>query len=282
MLETGVQDPEEGAVILARRLIDEAEVDGCPVNLALVASFRGITQITKVTMAQAGRLIPTTSGLVVHVNADHAEGRRNFTVGHEIGHTLMPGFMQAPRKIDDLWTGSFKDSREEEYLCDVVASEILMPMGLFRPIAERRGWGMAPVTTLASEVRASREATARRLVQAEICPGALAFWRVGLKPAEERLEDQIALPGLETILAPRLRLHYSFANASFPVYLYKHLRASEDGPLAQCADSGNATDGIEKLEIRKRIVELQVSAICVNYLESGHPIREVRSLLRPT
>src|SRR4051794_29620193 len=64
-----------------------------PTDLHLVASFQGIRAIQVVEMDWAGMLAPVAGGeFVIKVRGADRPHRRNFTIGHEITHTLLPGF----------------------------------------------------------------------------------------------------------------------------------------------------------------------------------------------
>ncbi|MHB1004921.1 MAG: ImmA/IrrE family metallo-endopeptidase [Chloroflexota bacterium] len=270
-----------GAVIgRARRLLEEIAVEAPPVDLRMVGSFRGVREIQTVRMASAGRLVPEGAGFVIQVNADHSRGRQNFSAAHEIGHVLLPSYQKKPRLIDDLQTGAYDESQEEEYLCDLAAAELLMPMTLFRPVAAEAGFGLEAVTKLAHTFRASREAAAIRLVQTELWPCAVAVWHFAHKPSERPATQQDTLPFLEwAVPQKKLRVRYALAGPNFGHYLYQHLSAHPEGQLVRCYANGTPVFGEEQMEIRGRLVTFQVAAAAVDFPGELGPDRRVISLL---
>src|SRR5688500_6881443 len=65
-----------------------------PVDLAVVASYRGIRDIHIQPLPVAGSLTPEPDGLVMRLRADDAPRRRRFTGFHEVGHTFQPGYQE--------------------------------------------------------------------------------------------------------------------------------------------------------------------------------------------
>src|SRR4051794_14221552 len=64
-----------------------------PTNLHLAASFQGIKSIRTSAMDWAGMLTPAGDGtFVITVRSRDHPHRRNFTIGHEITHTFLPGY----------------------------------------------------------------------------------------------------------------------------------------------------------------------------------------------
>jgi hypothetical protein len=277
---TGAQDPRGAIAQLADTLLREAEVVAPPVDLRLVGSFQGVRDIVAVPMKQAGRLVPTGDGYVVYVNAGDSSGRQNFTAAHEIGHTLIPGYQAHPSIVDDLTTGSFRSENEVEYLCDVAAAELLLPMRLFRPLAAGLGFGLDTVEELSRVFGASRLATALRLAEADLWPGAAAVWYHGHKPTERRLLRDLGLTGDEAEApAKKLRVRCSVSSPNFRHDLHPHLSAPADGPLARCFERGGSIAAMERLIVRGQVAQIYVLAAAVDYAVGGEASREVLSLL---
>ncbi len=194
---TGLIDAREAMVHQVVSLLDEVGIDEPPVDLRIVGSFQRVKDIQSVAIPQAGRLVPDGGGFIIQVNAQHSRGKQNFTVGHEIGHILIPSYKERPRLVDDMTTGAYDPGREEEYLCDIAAAELLMPMSLFRPRAAAAGFNLHAVAYLARLFRASREAVAIRLVQTDLWPCAVAVWHQAYKPTQQQVLGQPTFPGME-------------------------------------------------------------------------------------
>lgn len=276
---TGLIDAREAMVHQVVSLLDEVGIDEPPVDLRIVGSFQRVKDIQSVAIPQAGRLVPDGGGFIIQVNAQHSRGKQNFTVGHEIGHILIPSYKERPRLVDDMTTGAYDPGREEEYLCDIAAAELLMPMSLFRPRAAAAGFNLHAVAYLARLFRASREAVAIRLVQTDLWPCAVAVWHQAYKPTQQQVLGQPTFPGMEWAAPQKeLRVRYAVHSSSFGYYLHRHLAAEADGCLACCLSNGGIVTGVEQLELRKRFVSFQVAAGAVDFYGEDGPVREVLSL----
>src|SRR4051812_18880116 len=94
-IELGLSE-EETVRDLCEELIDFGEVKP-PVRVGLVASLRGIVDVRTSPHGPAGMLVRDGHGLFVTVRASDGRERQRFTILHETGHTLFPGFLEAPR-----------------------------------------------------------------------------------------------------------------------------------------------------------------------------------------
>lgn len=280
MQATNTRNPQTGIVQLARALLNEAEIAASPVNLHLLASFQRIHEIGEVDMPHAGRLIPEDAHFRVEVNARHSRGKQRFSIGHEIGHTFIPSYRRQPRIIQDMTTGLFEAGQEEEYLCDTAAAEILLPDQLFRPQAASLGCNLDAVVKLARLFDASREATARRLVEMNMWPCALAVWHVAYKKSESHVSQQLTFVGSDwKPPIQKLRLRYAVASKHFGYYLYPGLSAHDGGSLMQCFTSNVAVCGGEHFLLSRRDVTFQVMAAPRNFTDDNGSHRDVLSLI---
>lgn len=280
---TGAHDPHCAIQQLAKILLNDAEVVAPPVNLHLIASFQNIRDIQKAVMPHAGRLLPDGANYLIQVNAHHSSGKQRFTVGHEIGHTLIPSFQRHPHVIQDMVTGLFQAGQEEEYLCDVAAAELLLPERLFRPRATDLGCHLNTVIELAHTFQASREATARRLVEMNLWPCAFAIWHLSYKSGETHINQQLTLGGPEW--APpekKLRVRYAISNPLLGHYLHRDLAAPQNGCLMRCFKEGGVVCDEEHLTLHDRDIAFYVMAAARNYIDKSGPTRDVFSLLLST
>ena len=277
---TGARDPHRAVQQLARVLLEDSEVAVPPVNLRLVASFQKIRDIQEAIMPHAGRLLPDGANYLIQVNADHSHGKQRFTTGHEIGHTLIPSFQRHPHVIQDMVTGVFEAGQEEEYLCDIAAAELLLPERLFRPQATNLGCHLNAVIELAHIFQASREATARRLVEMNLWPCAFAIWHLSYKDSEAQINQQLTLGGPEWALPEKkLRVRYAVSNQLFGHYLHRNLAAPQDGCLMRCFKEGGVICDEEHLTLQNRDETFYVMAVARNYTDKSGPTRDVFALL---
>lgn len=166
----------EGAVWSANRLIDRAGILAPPVDPLAVGRLRGVTSIERVTMDCSGALIRLPDGsYIIRLNADEPIVRQNFTAFHEIGHTFF--LSRTPAMRSSARALSKNQNREEEYICDRIAEELLLPSKFFIPMAKRQERSVSALRGIASRFEASINATAIRLAHSGIWNCIVIAWR---------------------------------------------------------------------------------------------------------
>ena len=131
------QDPEEIIRHLARNEIADARnygLSGPPFDPRILASIMGIQpeeskQLIRSEDAELQPIGKDNRNLIIKYNPDKPKTRQNFSIAHEIAHTLFPEYRdqyKAHHKI-----GKFNPDSEVEFLCDLGASEIIMPAPKF-------------------------------------------------------------------------------------------------------------------------------------------------------
>ncbi len=246
---------------LCEDLLDEAEVRP-PVNVKLLASMRGIARIEEREQPWDGVLARDQDQFVVGVRASDGVARQRFTVLHEAGHTLLPGFAESRQ-----YRCSGPRSREEE-LCDVAAAELLLPRRYFVPDLAEVGDGLDDVELLAGSYDASIEATALRAVDLGEGPAAFMVLRVGHKPSEE---------GREHECEPKLRLSWAHTSGDWP-FMRRHKSVDESSPFMR-AHLGELVDEVGSLgDLADDGMEVTISAR--RYGKDGRVLALVRPLAR--
>jgi hypothetical protein len=94
----------------------------------------------------------------VCVNANDPPERQRFTVCHELAHIALG--LPSEHNQGAWW--SYAKRSLNEILCDVFAAELLLPYGLFKPLAERPAVCLSTIDRLAEQFEASRMATGSR------------------------------------------------------------------------------------------------------------------------
>lgn len=199
--------------MLCEQLLDEGEVQGPPTPVKLLASLRGIKDIQAAEQPFAGVLAPCEDGLAVRVRRADGRERQRFTICHESGHTLLPGFRQARQ---------YRCNGEQTWLermCDIAGAELLLPKRFFAPRAAAGDFDLKTVEELAWLFDASVEATARRAVALHSEPAMLLVLSDRHKPAEKGREEECPT---------RLRLDYSVRQGDWP-FVMPHKSAAESG-----------------------------------------------------
>ena len=282
-LLTGIPDPAAAMIACADNLLDEAGVTEPPVPLKMLASFQGVRAIEKADMQPSGRLIAMprtglalTGGHIIQVNRAESTTRQNFTIAHEIAHTLLPAYAAHPHDVEDVHTGDYPPTAEEEHLCDVGASALLLPERWLRPAAQQRPPSLASLQDIARQFKASLEATARAVARLDVWPFALVFWEPGWRKADRAAAAQ------GDPIPPALRVTRAIAAPSFGVYIPRNKSVAEDTSIYQAYASGSPTHGIDRLTLRTADTDVQAESVYVPLMRGAvlHP-RVVSFLLRP-
>lgn len=157
-----------------------------PIDMGELARQRRIVKVVLEEMDADGYIYSTTTGdYVVKLNAGHREERRRFTLAHEIGHTF---FLELPQHTSSEYMAGekniqvFHSDTKEEYLCNRVASEILMPRSLFLDRLDKLGLMAAAVPELAREFGTSLQATARRIWSLTPFNVLISYWQYEPQP----------------------------------------------------------------------------------------------------
>lgn len=158
------QSASEAPTALVRRLCDQlldeaGDAAEPPVQVARIASHRDIGEIRTIEMDMSGQLWSEDGRLVVAVNALESQARRRFSVLHEVGHTLLPGFATLPKFRCDSTPSSFV-----ERMASFAAAELLMPRRTFIQDLENFGFGLDALQDISGLYWTSMEAAARRAV----------------------------------------------------------------------------------------------------------------------
>ena len=129
MAESGTDDPLAEIKTRARNLVLKAfELgwEGPPYSPVQLAEIIGMDVIPNDSVVDA-RILPTEKGFQIQYNPFQRPTRINFSVSHEIAHTLFSDCGEAIRNREDYP----KDNRELEQLCNAAPAEIQLPYAIF-------------------------------------------------------------------------------------------------------------------------------------------------------
>lgn len=136
-----------------------------PTDLHRAASYQGIQDIQVTEMDWAGMLAPANDGgFIIRVRGGDPPHRRNFTIGHEITHTLLPGYAVIQHRCGGRATTNLLANRHLENLADVGAAEFLLPKRFLQPIFKDMRFDLADIKRIADTHHASLDATLRRFL----------------------------------------------------------------------------------------------------------------------
>ena len=224
--------PDDQLVIaIAEELVELLDLQP-PVDPAIIASYQGVARIENGPLGWAGCLMVDDDQLVIRVRETDSPGRRRFTACHEVAHTFFPGYRHQPQyRCSPLATKTRRDPTE--MLCDLAASELLLPRRYVEVVISEATFGLDDVEGLAKACDASLEAAARRFVS--LWPEPSLFIRMELMTKPSRPHEE-----------PKLRVSASTANGSWP-YLPMFKSVTDDHVLNDCLE-GIYVDCIASLD----------------------------------
>lgn len=239
----GGRDPIAAMSERVRDLVMEALQGGWqgpPFDPLQLAAHLGIHCVAT-EMVPDARVVPRTGRIEVEFNPNRPRRRIRFSVAHEIAHTLFPDCAQLARNRGGSHD-AHPDGWQLELLCNLAASELLMPTG--------EGIGPDDSPTAETLVRlqerfdVSIEAVAIRLARDTLFPCTMLVCA--------RVDESDASKGF--------RVDYSVASRTSSVTLQpgEVVRAQAFG---HCTAVGYTSKGTERLEARLPKLELECIGI---------------------
>lgn len=130
-----------------------------------LAHFQGVKRIVKEDLGDvSGLLLPLHDGFEIKINATHPPKRQNFSCAHELAHTFF--FEEEGRTVIERLkreNGKKAMNNWEESLCDIAASELLMPSQIFIRYASRHNFNICSTIPLSQIFNTSIIPTVLRL-----------------------------------------------------------------------------------------------------------------------
>ena len=277
LAETGASDPRDAVRRKARELIAlycaQFGEPTMPIDLDVLASMLGIKRSSDLPVySPDAELVPDDAGQVtMRVNPDRPETRQRFSIGHEISHTFFPGYELKVQCRPDYRHRNRDDPNDLiETLCDIGASELLLPLPWFADDARAVRTGQ-DLVALAKKYRASREATVRRFAELSNSVLAAVFLSWKLKPTQSAdfNPDQQNMfgttPEEEAWQARQLRIDYAIPSDGFTatnLYLPQDKSLVMHGPIEDAA-RGKPAEGEADLDLGQSGGRYRVIAIPV-------------------
>ena len=120
----------------------------------------GIHGIEALALDVDGDIFEQNGGFVIRVDRSSPKGRRRFTIAHEIGHALLFPVAGVPRG-----SSACGRSAELERLCDIAATEFIMPAAQVGQYFARREASIENIVGMARDFDVSFHAAALRMVE---------------------------------------------------------------------------------------------------------------------
>ena len=225
---TGDEDPVRAITTAARNLVIKAYEkgwEGPPFNPLEIVKMMNV-QIGWNSEIEDARLIHTDAGTKIEFNPRQPRERVRFSIAHEVAHMLFPDWTQEIRN-----RGGQEDSNDDwqlEMLCNIAASELVMPMGSLVPLEP-----IPPIETLMQKRRefdVSAEAFLIRLAKISTYP-------IGMFVASPRTgESQQRQYNVNYFISSPTAPHTNIAGIVIP----------RDSAVYQCTAIGYTDCGTEK------------------------------------
>lgn len=177
--------PVEAILFQAEMLLIESGMTEPPFSPRVYAPLRGVKEVVYKDMKIDGRLIPFKDGFIIELRKDRAVERINFTFAHELAHTF---FYESVPSIKYRTTENNypQYDEEEEKLCNVAASELLMPTPIFSKIVKDFSASPQSLQKIAQIFRTSLTATIVKLLSLRLWDAGFVLWTY----KDEQLEPQ--------------------------------------------------------------------------------------------
>ncbi len=204
--------------------------------------FARLTSIKQIIKADLGKtsavLLKFHDGHVIKVNQNHNLTRQNFSCAHEIGHNLLRE-LKIGLNTENIECRTFDPqapgrivAKARERLCDIVATELLMPELIFRKYLSDLGLSISSIEWLANIFRVSIRAVAWRIAEVSTEPCIALLWQPWQRAKSKGLRLAWCIgPGrhsrgkanympVHTYVRPPSKLHKAYQDNS-PVKCYK-------------------------------------------------------------
>lgn len=236
----------------------EAGWSGPPFDPAALADLLRIPVRPSQDVLDA-RLVPTASGVRIDFNPNRSPGRIRFSIAHEVAHVLFPDHATAARHRLAGTPGT--NDADLELLCNLAASELVMPIGSFTELAD----GPPSIDTalrLRSAFDLSMEAVLLRVARVARVP-VTAF----------------AAAPLADLSAAGYRVDYAIASRPHDRVVARGLRVPRESVVGQCTAIGYTAKGVERWG--RRASSIRVEAVGLPPYP-GQSLPRVAGLLLPT
>ncbi|MDO8716357.1 MAG: ImmA/IrrE family metallo-endopeptidase [Dehalococcoidales bacterium] len=159
-----------------------------PFLLENLARIKGVSKIEEADLSDTSAiLMRCQEGYIIKVNKNHHPVRQRFSCAHEIGHLLfddlrLEGFVSnVEHRTSNPHIQTRPRDNVKERLCDIAATELLMPESVFRKYLANVGVSVNSVERLAHTFGVSIPSSAIRITEVSL-EGCLALlWQPRLR-----------------------------------------------------------------------------------------------------
>ena len=174
----------ERARQLINQLVEQRGHDRPPFLPEEFARLQRIKEIVKTDLGTTSAvLLRFQDGYVIKVNQKQNLARQNFSCAHEIGHILF-NELKLEQYIRNIEYRKFNPQAEQkvraatrERLCDIAATELLMPEQIFGKYLSNFGISIRSIEWLTTTFRVSIQSSAIRLAEVSSEPCLALLWQ---------------------------------------------------------------------------------------------------------
>jgi Zn-dependent peptidase ImmA (M78 family) len=197
------------------------------------ARLLGVTKIVKADLGRtSGMLLRFHDGPVIKVNQNHNIARQNFSCAHEIGHMLYSE-LKLETYINSIEHRTYNPpaqhrahARAIERLCDIVATELLMPESIFIKRLSFFGTSIYSIERMASIFHVSIRTAVRRIAEVSIEPCIELEWQ---KSRNDNLLRMVWCEGPGIRLTGKSNYAPKYTKVEYPSSLHKAYE--QDSPV---------------------------------------------------
>ncbi|MEI6265821.1 MAG: ImmA/IrrE family metallo-endopeptidase [Sphingobacteriia bacterium] len=214
--ESGNPDPMDEIKTRARNLVISAFErgwEGPPYSPIQLAKLLGIDVIPNDSVLDAC-IVPNNIGFQIQYNPFQRPTRINFSVSHEIAHTLFSDCADAIRNRENYPS----ENRQLEQLCNAAAAEIQLPYAIFSNDANSFTPSMDGLIDLAKKYSASLESVFIRYTEVIDKPCAIL---IGIFQSDNKIV-----------------IDYYKSSRSFPISLPENIEIPQDSHVYECTSPG--------------------------------------------
>jgi hypothetical protein len=161
----------------ARELVRLVQPTAIPAPVEAYVERMGA--ILKIDMSLAdnepGYNFPHKDKKYICVNGNDSPERQRFTICHELAHIVLG----LPSEHQEVPSWNYAKRTQAEIFCDIFAAELLLPFGLFKPLADKSEISLASIDSLASRFIASTMSTGSRFASVLKAPCAFVLSEKG-------------------------------------------------------------------------------------------------------
>ena len=148
----------------AEDLLDELGItEPNEIDVEAIAAYCDAFVVYEYLSGSEARIVGNGDKAFITVNTQSPSSRQRFSIGHELGHWMWDRGKMALACSKDVQDGRWFGS-DKETLANRFASDLLMPVPMFKPRAHLREATLTTAKDLASTFQTSLTATALRLV----------------------------------------------------------------------------------------------------------------------